>query len=360
MSQQITHLMRPDLRGAQAYQAAEPDFSRLRLHANESPWQVGEASASDGSMSGLNRYPPVRPLALEQQLAALYGVREQQLLATRGSDDGIDLLLRGFCRAGLDGIVVQPPCFTMYETFARVQGASVTRVPLSSEHEFALRPDELSAACTEHTRLVFVCSPNNPTGTLQPPAQILQMCEQLRGRAMVVVDEAYIEFAGIDSLAAQLDSCDNLIVLRTLSKAYGLAGARCGAVLAHPLVIALLQSIAPPYAMPEPVIRIVCEGLARHTPQLHTQRMAALAAERSALREALAQLPAVKKIWPSAANFLLVEFSDPLKAVQQCREGNVLVRHFTHDPVLAESVRITVGTQAQNAKLLQCLRGGCA
>ncbi len=360
MNPHITHLMRPDLRGAQAYQAAEPDFSRLRLHANESPWQVGEADLSEGSMSGLNRYPPVRPLALEQQLAALYDVRREQLIATRGSDDGIDLLLRGFCRAGLDSIVVQPPCFTMYQSFARVQGARVIQVPLAAERDFALQPEEVAAACAEHTRLVFLCSPNNPTGTLQQPGQILQVCRQLRGRAMVVVDEAYIEFASNNSVTEQLDAHDNLIVLRTLSKAYGLAGARCGAVLAHPQVIQLLQTIAPPYAMPEPVIRIVCAGLAQHTPALQARRMAAVHTQRALLREALAALPHVQRIWPSEANFLLVDFSNPQQAVNQCREGNVLVRHFTHDPVLAQSVRITVGTEAQNAQLLRCLRGAGA
>ncbi len=195
-----TSIARPDILSVDPYEHAAWDPALERMHANELPWR----SSDDGSIAGLNRYPEPQPRELVAQLAGLYQQPLANVLVTRGSDEAIDLLTRAFCRAGTDQVLVCPPTFGMYAVAARIQGAGVVRVPLNQARGFEFDPAAVLAECTPTVKLVYVCSPNNPTGNLIPEATILRLASQLAGRALLVVDEAYIEFAGAPSAAQQL------------------------------------------------------------------------------------------------------------------------------------------------------------
>ncbi len=196
----ILALARPDIVALKAYSHASWDPAFERLHANELPWRA----ETDRSQAGLNRYPEPHPHVLARRLAALYDVPDEQLLPGRGSDESIDLLVRGFCRAGVDNVVICPPTFGMYAVAARIQGAEVREVPLLPGRGFALDTAGVLAACDTNTKIVFLCSPNNPTGNAMEPGAIEQLLRTLANRSLVVVDEAYIEFSGDASLTNAL------------------------------------------------------------------------------------------------------------------------------------------------------------
>ncbi|MGH8201630.1 MAG: histidinol-phosphate transaminase [Steroidobacteraceae bacterium] len=345
----VQELARPDIVALKPYEHASWEPSLERLHANEVPWRP----AADDSRAGLNRYPEPQPRALVERLAQLYAVAPASLLVGRGSDEAIDLLTRAFCRAGCDAVLVCPPTFGMYSVSARIQGAKVVQAPLLAADGFALDEATLLARCTATVKLVFLCSPNNPTGNLLDEAVIVRIARHLAGRALLVIDEAYIEFAARPSLAPLVTELPNLAVLRTLSKAHGLAGARCGALIADPEIIALLRKIIPPYAIPQLTLEAVLDRL---TPAALTDsraRLGTLLAEREQLLRALPRLAAVTRVWPSAANFVLAEFTDPATALTRAREAHLLVRDARGYLGLGRALRVTVGTPEQNNRLLE-------
>ena len=342
-------LARPEIRGLERYRAAAQRPGSVRLNANEAPRPL------DASGPALNRYPELRPAGLARGLAAHYGVSADDVLVTRGSSEAIDLLIRTFCAPGTDGIVIPAPTFGMYRVYADIQGAQTTSVPLAAANHFALDVEALLDACTAATKLVFVCSPNNPTGGRVPEEAIRALCAARSGRSLVVVDEAYIEFAGARSMAGAVGELDNLVVLRTLSKALALAGARCGALLAHPDVIRLLDAVLPPYALATPVVECVLAAL---TPEALARAQAAIEAtiaERERLHRALAALAAVETVWPSDANFLLVRFRDPAAAASALAGRGILVRELGPEAGLSGCARISVGTPEENDMLLAAL-----
>jgi histidinol-phosphate aminotransferase len=348
----VRQIARPDIVALEAYEHAAWAPELTRLHANELPWR----SPGDESRAGLNRYPEPQPRALLERLAGLYRVAPDAVLVGRGSDEAIDLLVRSFCRAGKDAVLVCTPTFGMYAVAARIQGAQLLSVPLCAHAGFALDASAVLARCTPAVKLVFLCSPNNPTGNLLSEAAILAIADALAARALVVVDEAYIEFAGRESLVHQARRRPQLAVLRTLSKAYGLAGARCGALIADPEVIALLRKVIAPYAIPQLALEALLALL--EAPQLAAMRLsvALVCAERERMLGALARLPGVTHVWPSAANFLLAQFTDAGAALARARAANLLVRDTRAYPGLAQALRITVGTPAQNEQLLEAWR----
>ncbi len=225
----VLDLARPEIRALKPYSSARMEASggSVLLNANESPWPAVMAGGI-----ALNRYPDPQPDELIRALADLYGVAPARVLAGRGSDEAIDLLVRLFCRAGQDAVAICPPTFGMYAVSAAIQGAAIVEVPLRGD--FSLDADALLAHVDANVKIVFLCSPNNPTGNLVPLATISHIVATLAGRAIVVVDEAYIEFAGTSSAATLLDRYDNLAVLRTLSKAHALAAARIGVAAGSP------------------------------------------------------------------------------------------------------------------------------
>ena len=345
----ILALARPDIIALKAYSHASWDPAFERLHANELPWRA----ETDRSLAGLNRYPEPHPHALAQRLAALYEVSAAQLLPGRGSDESIDLLMRGFCRAGVDNVVICPPTFGMYAVAARIQGAAVREVPLLPERGFALDAERVLAACDANTKLVFLCSPNNPTGNAMEPAAIERLLRALANRSLVVIDEAYIEFSGDASLTSSLSRFPNLVVLRTLSKAFGLAGARVGSLIAAPEIVALLAKVIPPYSIPQLTIEAVLATLAEPQLAIQRERVAQIRAERERLRAALANCKPVQKIWPSAANFLLVDFADADAVLAAARDAKLLIRDMRN--VSPNSLRISVGSPEQNDRLIRSL-----
>jgi histidinol-phosphate aminotransferase len=347
----ITDIARPDIQALAPYQHAVWEPGLVRLHANELPWR----SAADASEAGLNRYPEPHPHALAVRLAQLYQVEADAVLACRGSDEAIDLLTRCYARCGRDAVVIAPPTFGMYALCARVQGAAVIEVPLRRESGYDVDVPALLKAVTSAVKLVYLCSPNNPTGNRIDRAVVLALAGALAGRALLVIDEAYVEFSGAPSLSAELQAYPGLVVLRTLSKAHGLAGARCGAVLAHPQIIALLRRVIQPYAVTQLTIEAVFRALLPAALDEARARAALVISERSRLAAALTARISVRHVWPSAANFLLVEFADAGAALQRCHAAGLLVRDLRHLPSLGQALRVSIGTAEHNDRLLEAL-----
>lgn len=347
----IQALARPEIRSLQPYFTALQQSGTVRLNANEAPWEP----RVNGRASSLNRYPEVRPLLLQRRLAERYGVTQDQLLVTRGSSEAIDLLLRAFCRSGIDNVVVTPPTFSMYRIYADIQGAGVKSVPLTAENDFELEVDEVLAACDANTKLIFVCSPNNPTGNLVPIADLVALAQARKGQSLIVVDEAYIEFSGSESVAALTGVHDNLVVLRTLSKALALAGARCGAVVGSRCLTGLLNGILAPYALATPVIDCVLDALGAESEHAARRACAHIVRERERLSQALGQNHRVVKVWPSRANFLLVKFRSLTAVQEKLRANGVLIRDFGAETGLDNCARITVGSCDENDRLLVLL-----
>jgi histidinol-phosphate aminotransferase len=344
----VATLARPEVLVLETYPHAAWEPTLERLHANENPWR----HAGDASAAGLNRYPEPTPRALEARLAALYGVAPEQLIAGRGSDESIDLLARAFLRPGRDAVLICPPTFAMYARAARIQGVTVLEVPLLREQGFALNEGALPRAATAAVKLVFFCSPNNPTGNALEAEAIERLARILAGRALVIVDEAYAEFSSTPSFVGRLGEFPNLVVLRTLSKAYALAGARCGALIAAPAIVELLRRILPPYAIPVPTSEAVLTALDAPRRAETQVRIAQLLRERDRLAVALASVDGVRKIWPSEANFLLVEFWDAAHALVSARAAGFLVRDFSSGPLTSGCLRISIGCPEQNDRLI--------
>jgi len=347
----LTELARPEIRGLRAYEHARWEPGLVRLHANELPWRARH----DATQAGLNHYPEPHPLALAAALAGLYGLEPSRVLVTRGSDEAIDLLVRSYCRAGSDAILICPPTFGMYGVAARVQGAAVVEVPLQRAHGFDCDFRAVREHCDERVKLVFLCSPNNPTGNRLATVEIAALARALEGRALVVVDEAYVEFSAQPSLREELEALPGLVLLRTLSKAYGLAGARCGALLARPEVVALLRKVIQPYAITQLTIEAVFQALEPAALEQTRAHVAAIRAERELMAAALRKLPAVRHVWPSEANFLLVEFADAVAALERTHAAGLLVRDLRAALSPAQALRISIGTPQQNRRLLASL-----
>jgi len=344
-------LIRPEIRALKPYRPADYVGGFLRLNANEAPWRP----PGDESRDGLNRYPDPRRAELAERLAAHYGVSPADLLVTRGSSEAIDILVRGFCRAGQDEIIICPPTFGMYEVYAQVQGAAVRRVPLLRDQGFALPVRDILAQWQAGTKLVFVCSPNNPTGNRVPERDIDALCTTLAGRGLVVLDAAYAEFAGADPMQGLLQRHENIVVLRTLSKALGLAGVRCGALVGRPPLVELLGRVLPPYCFPTTSQEAVLRCLTNEAGQELERRRQVLIAERGRLAKELPRISAITRVWPSDANFLLVEAREARDLVGRARAAGILLRDFSWDPDLPECIRITVGAPEDNTRLLAAL-----
>lgn len=350
----VENLARREILELRPYETARQVPGLVRLNANEAPWPA-DGSAADG----LNRYPEIRPLELHARLAAHYGVSPDMILATRGSSEAIDLLIRAFCRAGMDSIMVSPPTFAMYRVYADIQGARTLTAPLLANDEFALDIASVLEGCTAETKLVFICSPNNPTGGLVPLSAVQELCLGRADRSVVVVDEAYAEFSEAPSAVSLFgdDSgrYDNLVVLRTLSKAHSLAGARCGAVIACPTVVKLLSGILAPYALATPVVDCVLHSLEPANVERAQTAVGNILRERERLGLALRQCPEVVKVWPSRSNFLLVEFQDLPEVERRLRAHRILIREFGRDVSLRNCARISVGKPQENDLLLAAL-----
>jgi histidinol-phosphate aminotransferase len=287
----------------------------------------------------------------------VYDVPASSLLVARGSDEAIDVLSRIYLRAGADSILQCTPSFGMYRVAAHIQGAGVVEVALDRRHDWALDPNRLLEAWTPQVKLVYLCSPNNPTGNSFALEALEAVCAALDGKAVVVIDEAYIEWSARSSLTAWLKRFSTIAILRTLSKAHALAGARIGALIAGPQLIELARRIVPPYSLAQPTIEAALAALEPAEIVATRARVRALLDERAHLRERLLRIPAVTKVWPSDANFLLIDSARPDAFLRASMAGGTLVRDMRSNPALPASFRITVGTRAQNDVLISSLEG---
>lgn len=347
----MEQLARPELLAMQGYSSArmEAGSAPVILNANENPWAP---ECDCNSQWQINRYPPPQPDEVVQRLADIYSVSSNQLLVTRGSDEGIDLLVRAFCTAGQDRVLYCPPTFGMYAVCAKLQNALLTTVELDANNDWSLQADEIIQA---QPKLVFLCRPNNPTGQLISPETIGNLCQSLTNQALVIVDEAYIEFATAESMASHLIDYPNLVVLRTLSKAWGMAGLRCGVVLAAPDIIGLLRKIMAPYPLSVATQQLVNQALSDRNLALMQQRVALLLKERQRIEVTITEYPYIQHCWPSQANFLLLRVTDADHLIAAAANDGILIRNQSRQPGLPECIRISIGSPTENDALLQFL-----
>ena len=347
-------LVRQDLRGFSGYASARSQAlqGEVWLNANESPW-ANPADADGGS----RRYPEPQPPALLAALARVYGCEPEQLLVGRGSDEAIDLLVRVLCTPGRDAVLTTPPVFGMYAVSARLQGAPLVEVPLvDGQDGFDVDLEAVAlAAERDAAKLVFLCSPANPTGGVVPLEGIAALATRLQGRALVVVDEAYGEFADQASAITLLPAHPNLAVLRTLSKAHALAAARIGVLVADPALVRVLRACQAPYPVPTPCAELALAGLSARALACTAARVAQLRDERARLQAALAALPGVRRVYRSQGNYLLVRFADADGAFARLLAAGVVVRDQRAAPQLDDALRISIGTPEQNQRVLAAL-----
>jgi histidinol-phosphate aminotransferase/imidazoleglycerol-phosphate dehydratase/histidinol-phosphatase len=337
----LDNLMRPDLRALAGYSSARTEATfeaSIALDANESPCAP-------------HRYPDPQPALLRQRLAAFYGATPEQLLLGRGSDEGIDLLMRLFCRAGQDEIVICPPTFGMYEVYAAIQGAKTLRAPLTKDWQ--LDGPAITKASTPNTKLIFIPSPNAPMGHLMKREDILALCKARAEQSLIVIDEAYVEFANPQGLIPELRNHPNLVILRTLSKSHALAGERIGAVVGAPELIGALQKVQAPYPLAQSSIAAALDALSPNGLVQSAERRKLLVAERARLMKLLPQSPYVKGVFPSDANFILVETKDPKTFLAKLQAYGIRARD--RSKIVPNTVRFSPGTPEENNILLKAL-----
>lgn len=348
----IEHLARPEIVAMKPYSSArkEAPGKGILLNANEAPWPLLDPD------SQLNRYPDPQPERLLRRVARLYQTGEDKLLITRGSDEGIDLLTRVFCRAGQDAILQCPPAFGMYRIAAQTQGADVVSVPRSTK-DFSLDEQGVVDALDADTRikLVFLTSPSNPTGDVLNRDFLLRLLDLARGRALLIVDEAYAEFTDHPSATSLVDEYEHLVVLRTLSKAWAAAGLRCGSVIAQEAVISLLRRIIAPYPLPSPVVSLAMDMLDDDMLEKQRDLLRQVKANKRILLTMLEGRPFVRKIFPGEANFVLIQVDDADALLTFCAQHNVILRGFPAEAALRDCIRISVGSEEDLASLERAL-----
>jgi histidinol-phosphate aminotransferase len=340
-----TALVRPDLRDFAGYSSARTSATvpaTIWLNANES------AGPSLVDPEGrVRRYPEPQPAELVAALARYYAVDPSRVVVGRGSDEAIELLVRAACPpGGGQGIVVSSPTFGMYAVSARLHGVPVHDVPQQDLGE-TWRVDTgrlAEVAGREDARVVFLASPGNPTGSTVDRDDLAVLAYRLARQSLVVVDEAYQEYSDEPSATELLDRLPNLVVLRTLSKAQGLAGARVGVALAHPDLAAVLHRVQAPYPVPEPVTRLALAALSAEALTATRDRVDRTLAERDRLRAVLGACPLVRSTYRSSANFVLARCSDPDALLGRLAATGIQVRDLRHQPQLGDAVRVTVGT----------------
>ena len=344
----LQSILRPHILSLTPYSSARDEYTGKEgvfLDANENP--VGSTLESEK----FNRYPDPHQGAIKQQLAPIKGVRAGQIFLGNGSDEPIDLLVRATCTPGRDTILIMPPTYGMYEVSATVNDVAIIKVPLTAD--FQVNTDAVLAAITPQTKLIWLCSPNNPSGNLLQPETIRTIIEAAT-HSLVIMDEAYIDFADTPSWTSELDAYPNLVVLQTFSKAWGLAGLRLGMCFGSEELISVLNKIKPPYNISAPTQELALEALTHEGRK--KEMVSLILAERQFLAENLRTLPAVQTIYPSDANFLLVQFAQAKRIFGHLVEQQVIVRDRSKVILCDDCLRISVGIRAENERLLAVLR----
>ena len=342
----VLKLARPNILGLEAYSTARDDCGSNRpeifLDANENPYN-----------NGINRYPDPHQKALKSRISEIKGIAAGSLFLGNGSDEAIDLVYRVFCEPGESNTVSIAPSYGMYEVAAAMNDVEFRKVQLRPD--FSMDTEAMLAATDSKTRLMFICSPNNPTGNSFPAEQIEELLERFGG--VVVLDEAYIDFSVRPSLTSLVKRYPNLIVLQTLSKAWGMAGLRIGLAIADPAVIALMSKVKYPYN-----INVLAQKMAlmKLDEAAKDKAVAEIVGQRFRLEKELAKCPEVKGIYSSDANFLLVRFENPEEVYERLLAGGVIVRNRSKVSGCEGCLRITVGTPVENDRLLRLLSSSVA
>lgn len=336
----VISLVRSNIRRLTPYSTARDEYKGklgVFLDANENPFS-----------NGYNRYPDPRQLSLKSLLAEIKGIASDKIFIGNGSDEAIDLCIRIFCEPRIDNIVTIRPTYGMYSVSAAINDVEVREVPLG--RDFSLSADAMMAACDNNTKLMFICSPNNPTGNSMPVEQLRWLLEYFNG--VVVVDEAYVDFSSQPSMLTLLDEYSNLIVLHTMSKAYGLAALRLGLAFAHPSIIELFSNVKYPYNINHAGMERAAELLERNV----ADEIALIKEERSRVMQQLSQMECVEKVYPSDANFLLVKVADAKAMYDALIQEQIIVRDRSHVPGCEGCLRITIGTPQENDRLLEIMK----
>tara|TARA_B100001146_G_scaffold208893_1_gene205394 strand:+ start:650 stop:1699 length:1050 start_codon:yes stop_codon:yes gene_type:complete len=340
----LQNLVRPNVQKLQPYSSARDEYKAsgtemIFLDANENPFE-----------NGVNRYPDPQQRDLKSALAKLKNVKEEQILLGNGSDEVLDLIFRAFCEPCVDNVITLPPTYGMYKVLAEINNIENREVLLTKE--FQLDVKSILKSVDEQTKLLFICSPNNPTGNAFDARAIKTILENFNG--IVVIDEAYIDFSSYETWIGFLDLYPNLIITQTLSKAYGMAGIRLGVCYASSAIISVLNKIKPPYNVNELTQQKALERVLAVDEVF--DEVESILEERNRLMIALQEIKFIKEIYPTDANFVLVKVDDASKRYQELIEKGIVIRNRTTQPLCENTLRFTIGTSEENKKLVEALK----
>ena len=340
----IENLIRENIKSLKPYSSAREEFKNsasnlVYLDANENPFDTG-----------LNRYPDPQQNLVKAALAKIKNVSREQLLLGNGSDEVLDLIFRVFCEPKVDTVIVLPPTYGMYEVLANTNDVGLIKISLLDNYQPNV--DEILKAQNSQTKLLFLCSPNNPTANSFNADKIETLIKKFTG--IVVIDEAYIDFSSQESWIGRLNEFPNLIVIQTLSKAYGLAGIRLGACYSSTKIISVLNKIKPPYNINQLTQQTALKALQNSIKT--NNEIAIIISERNKLKTDLEEISFIMKVYPSDANFLLVKVDNAIVRYHQLVEHEIIVRNRTNLPLCENCLRFTVGTKEENKKLMNTLK----
>ena len=355
----IKHLAR------ETVQALTPYLSARRIGGNGDVWlnanEAPDCSEYQLDSGNLNRYPEFQPPALIEAYARYASIHSasitpEQVLCSRGADESIEILIRTFCEPNRDSILICPPTYGMYAISAETCGVAINEVALDTH--FNVDYDAVAQAVNapdSQIKIVFLCAPNNPTGNMLDKSKLIKLLQATLGKALIVADEAYIEFCPALSQADLIYDHENLVITRTLSKAFALASIRCGFTLAQASVIEMMSKVIAPYPVPDPVAQIATQALSTHGLEIMRERVAILNNNRMVLANALLSLPCVTELFPATGNFVLVRFSDAKKVWQAFSDNGIIMRDFASKPRLENCIRITIGSVEEMQATLNIL-----
>jgi histidinol-phosphate aminotransferase len=342
----LERLIRQNIKDLKPYSSARSEFSgvaKIFLDANEN-------SFGSPLTKWYNRYPDPLQWELKKKISGIKNIPAEQMLLGNGSDECIDLLIRAFCEPKLDNIIINPPTYGMYEVYANINDVKVKAVPLLSN--FQLNMEGIETAIDAATKMIFICSPNNPTGNSMDRTDIEMILNNFEG--LVVIDEAYINYSRSRSLIPELKDYPNLVVMQTFSKAWGLAALRLGTIFAPEEIITVLNKIKPPYNINQSTQELALSAL--DNLEDVNQMIRETIAERELLTKELELIPIVKKVFPADANFLLVKMDHATAVYESLKEKGIIVRNRSNVLLCEDCLRITVGTNDQNKQLLAALK----
>ena len=341
----INNIVRENVKVLKPYSSARDEFEdfdtadMIFLDANENPFE-----------NGVNRYPDPQQMSVKAILAKQKNVKSNQILLGNGSDEVLDLLYRAFCEPKVDNVITLPPTYGMYGVLSNINAVENKEVLLSND--FQPQIDKIMAAVTDNTKIIFLCSPNNPTGNSFSDESIVFLLQNFKG--LVVIDEAYIDFSTKESWITKLDEYPNLVITQTLSKAYGLAGIRLGICYGSSEVISVLNKIKPPYNVNELSQKRALASL-DNIEQIKKE-ISCLIAQREELLEVLLDVNFVEKIYPTEANFILIKVDDANKRYAELIAKGIVIRNRTTQPLCDNCLRLTIGTEVENKKLMEALK----